>query len=218
MDSIDFKKINKDLYFPKEMPAQIAVPAMKFLMVDGKGNPNTEGGEYPAAVELLYGLSYAIKMSPKSGAAPEGYFNYSVPPLEGLWWMKDELDTDFTQKDHYFWTSMIRQPDFVTQDVFVRVCETLKKKKPSVDVSKARLAVYDEGLCVQCMHVGPYRDEPRTVAKIEEYVKKAGLTEDIGTKLADGMIRRHHEIYLSDPRKSKPEAMKTVLRHPVRTE
>jgi hypothetical protein len=216
MKIMDFKKEYKDLYLPKETPVQIEVPAMTFLMVDGKGNPNTEGGEYQTAVELLYGLSYAIKMSPKSGVAPEGYVDYVVPPLEGMWWMKDEQDMDFTQKDKYYWTSMIRQPDFVTQEVLARACEVVLKKKPSADLRKARLVVFTEGLCVQCMHIGPYGDEPRTVAKIEEYVKEAGLTEDIGTRLPDGMIRRHHEIYLSDPRKSKPEAMKTILRHPVR--
>lgn len=216
MDTIDFKKINKDLYFPKDTPAAIEVPTMRYIMVDGKGNPNDEGGEYSSAVELLYGLSYTLKMSPKAGAAPEGYFEYVVPPLEGLWWMEDETDMDFSQKDKYCWTSMIRQPDFVAQDVFLRACGALAKKKPSIDVSKARLAVFCEGFCVQCMHGGPYSDERRTISKIETYVRSAGFEEDIGTKLPDGMIRRHHEIYLSDPRKVLPEAMKTVLRHPVR--
>ena len=215
MAATDYKKTDRTLYFPKELPSVIVVPPMTFIKVEGKGNPGEENGEYAAAVELLYGLSYTIRMSAKSGHAPEGYFEYVVPPLEGLWWMQDETDMDFSHKDKYLWTSMIRQPEFVTRDVFAWACEALRKKKPDLDVSKARLAVFSEGLCVQCMHIGPFSDERRTVAKMEAFVREEGFLEDIGTRLPDGMIRRHHEIYLSDPRKGKPEALKTVLRHPV---
>ncbi len=216
MEKLDYKKQYKDLYLPKESPAQVLIPQMNFIMVDGKGNPNKEGGEYQQAVELLYALSYTIKMSNKNNCAPDGYFEYVVPPLEGLWWLNDEADADFTQKDKYCWTSMIRQPEFVTKDVFQWACKEVEKKKPLLDVSKARLQVFEEGLCIQAMHIGPYHEEPKTIAKIENYINQNGFSNDIGSILPDGTVRRHHEIYLNDPRKTKPEKIKTILRHPVR--
>ena len=213
-EKLDYKKKYKDLYLPKQKPTVIEIPTMTFIMVNGSGNPNTLGGEYEKAVELLYGLSYTIKMSKNSGCKPEGYFDYVVPPLEGLWWLEEE-NMDFTEKSKYCWTSMIRQPEFVTKEVFQWACEELRRKKPQIDSSKAYLQTFSEGLCVQIMHTGPYDDEPKTIKLIGTYISDNNLKNAISSVEADGRIRRHHEIYLSDPRKTAPEKMKTVLRHPV---
>jgi len=213
-EKIDYKKKYKDLYLPKQKPMVVDVPTMTFIMVNGSGNPNNEEGEYQQAVELLYGLAYIIKMSKRNGYEPEGYFDYVVPPLEGLWWLEDD-NMDFTLKNKYCWTSMIRQPEFVTKEVFEWACEELKRKKPIIDTSKAYLETFSEGLCVQIMHIGPYDNEPTSVKLIENYISENNLKDAISTAYLDGRIRRHHEIYLSDPRKTTPEKMKTVLRHPV---
>ncbi len=216
MVKMDYKKHYKDLYLPKETPVKIMIPSISFFMVNGKGDPNIEGGEYQQAVEVLYALSYTIKMSPKKNSAPDGYYEYVVPPLEGLWWLEDENDMDFTQKGKFCWTAMIRQPGFVTDDVFQWACGEVKKKKPELDVHKAAFRAFEEGLCVHALHIGPYDDEPRTIEKIEKYINENGFINDIGAVLPDGLVRRHHEIYLSDPRKTKPEKLKTVIRHPVK--
>ncbi|MFT5873487.1 MAG: hypothetical protein ACI8WT_002432 [Clostridium sp.] len=213
-EKLDYKKKYKDLYLPKQKPVVVDVPTMTFIMVNGSGNPNTCGGEYQLAVELLYGLSYAIKMSKRNGCDPKGYFDYVVPPLEGLWWL-EEANKDFTQKNKYCWTSMLRQPEFVTKEVFQWACEELKRKKPQLDISKANFETYTEGLCVQIMHIGPYDDEPKTIELIETYISDNNLKNAISSTYPDGRIRRHHEIYLSDPRKTAPEKLKTILRHPV---
>lgn len=209
-DKLDYKKEYKDLYAPKTAPAEILVPPIKFIAVNGAGDPNEEGGAYKNTVGLLYTLSYTIKMSRMGGNAPEGYFDYVVPPLEGLWWMADgSHGVDYSRKSDFCWVSMIRQPDFVTPEVFQWACGEARRKK-DVDPSAARLETLDEGLCVQCMHIGSYDEEPATVAKIESYIRENGLVNDIGD------VRRHHEIYLSDPRKADPAKLKTVLRVPVR--
>lgn len=217
MDKIDYKLLNKELYSPKTEPSAINVPAMNFIMVDGYGNPNDEGGEYHQAVELLYALSYTIKMDRKKSplSKDNNCPDYVVPPLEGLWWLEDENDMDFTQKSKFCWTSMIRQPEFITQELFLQAKEVVSKKKPELDVTKARLETFEEGLCVQCMHLGPYDLEPGTIEKIDHFIKSQGLKYAIGAQLPDGKIRRHHEIYLGDPRKTEPSKMKTVIRHPV---
>jgi len=212
----DFKKEYKDLYMPKVEPVIIDVPEFSFIKVDGKGNANTEGGEFYQAVELLYTLSYTIKMSSKSGNQPQGFFEYVVPPLEGLWWFNDSTDKDFSQKDKYLWTSMIRQPEFVTQEVFDWACKEAARKKPRLDTSKARFQSFTEGLCVQMMHIGPYADEPKTIALMVEFIKENNYQNAIGDVRSDGSTKRHHEIYLSDPRKTEPSKMKTVLRHPIK--
>ena len=206
--TIDYKKTEKYLYQPKTTPSIINVPEMVFIAVDGKGDPNTSE-EYKAAVEALFGLSWAIKMSRMSGAQPEGYFDYVVPPLEGLWWSLDGGMADYSDKSSFCWTSMIRQPEFVTMEVFAFTKTALAKKKPDVDTSKARLVKITEGLCVQAMHIGSYDDEPATVAAMEQYAADNGYAIDISD------TRRHHEIYLSDPRKVVAEKLKTVIRHPV---
>lgn len=216
-DKIDYKKEYKDLYLPKREPSFVTVPPMSFIMVDGKGDPNTSQ-EYQEAMEILYGLSFMIKMSKMHGNQPEGYFEYVVPPLEGLW--RFENDTfSFAQlmdKSRFVWTSMIRQPEFVTQDVFTWAVSELKKKKPDLPVEKARFEMLEEGLCAQVMHIGPYDTEPESIQKLENFVAENGYGEAISAPLPSGQAGRHHEIYLGDPRRTAPEKLKTVLRHPVR--
>jgi len=191
---IDFKKEQKDLYQPKTTPSIIDVPEMLFIAADGKGDPNTSA-EYAAAVGALFGLSWAIKMSNKA------VLEYVVAPLEGFW-----SAADSTEKSNFEWTALIRQPDFVTEEIL----QAAKSKMPDLDTSKARLVRITEGLCVQAMHIGPYDDEPATIAAMERYAVETGYAIDISD------ARRHHEIYLSDPRKTAPEKLKTVIRHPVR--
>jgi hypothetical protein len=206
--TFDFKKEYKDLYQPKTEPLVIDVPEMVFIMVDGTGNPNTSE-EYKSAVEILYGLSYAVKMSKMSKTQPSGYYDFVVAPLEGLWWLNDGSEAWYKDKSKYCWTSMIRQPDFVDTAAFEAAKIELSKKKPNLDTSRARLERFTEGLCVQAMHIGSYDDEPRTNAAITRFISENDYVSDInGT-------RRHHEIYLNDPRKTAPEKLKTVIRHPI---
>ena len=210
---IDYKKTEKDLYQPKTTPSIIDVPEMVFIAVDGMGDPNTSEA-YKTAVEVLYGLSYSIKMSKMGGIAPIGYFECVVPPLEGLWYVDNGFFRDggaaIADKEKFIWTSMIRQPDFVTSDVFEYARTILAKKKPELDTSKARLMKFTEGLCVQVMHLGSYDSEPATIAAMDKYAIDNGYVIDIGDTC------RHHEIYLNDPRKTTPEKLKTVIRHPIR--
>ena len=206
-DMLDFKKEYKDLYLPKDEPALVMVPAMSFIMVRGRGDPNAE--EYQQAALLLYALCYTIKMSKMSGSQPEGYAEYVMPPLEGLWGCCSGKSFDISQRGEWVWTSMIRQPSFVTQEVFAWACEQVAKKKPALNTAKARLASFDEGLCVQIMHHGPFAGEQASIDKIEKYITKNHLADDCSNE------RMHHEIYLSDQRKTLPEKLKTVLRHPV---
>lgn len=213
---LDYKKQYKDLYMPKAKPCIIDVPAMSFIMVDGKGNPNDEEGDYQKAVEVLYTLANTIKWSKMGTDKPNGYFDYIIPPLEGLWWLNDDTSDDFSKKDKYCWTSMIRQPEFVTPDVFAWACQEIAIKKPLLDLSKARYEVFTEGLCVQMMHLGPFDEEWKTNAQIDVFIESNGLVSAISDQLPDGRIRRHHEIYLKDARKVNPINMKTVLRHPVK--
>ncbi len=211
MEKLDYKKAYKDLYQPPAKPSVIEVPEMIFIAVDGEGNPNTCAA-YKEALEILYGLSFTVKMSKMNGTQPEGYFEYVVPPLEGLWYC-DEIyfnGLNVTDKDKFRWTSMIRQPEFVTEEVFYAAKETLNKKKPALDLSKIRYMKLTEGLCVQIMHIGSYDSEQESIEKISEFISRNGYKEDF----SDG--RFHHEIYLSDPRKCAPERLRTVIRHPVK--
>lgn len=204
---IDFKKTEKDLYLPKTTPSIIDVPQMTFIAVNGKGDPNTSN-EYAHAVELLYGLSYSIKMSSKK------ILEYVVPPLEGFWSVDDDFrggGAPISDKSRFIWTMVIRQPDFVTEDIFESAKKALAKKKPGLDISLAKLVTFTEGLCVQVMHIGPYDDEPATIAALDGFAADNGYIVDI-----DDNMRRHHEIYISDPRKVEPGKLKTVIRHPVR--
>lgn len=208
---LDYKKEYKDLYQPPKKPSIIDVPEMVFIAVDGHGDPNTSP-EYKLAMEILYGLSFTVKMSKMDGSQPEGYFDYVVPPLEGLW-SADGTEFDglnITDKNKFKWVSMIRQPEFVTSEVFETAREKLAKKKPSLDVSRARFMRFTEGLCVQIMHTGSYDSEPESILQLKKYISENGYSEDFSN------VRMHHEIYLSDPRRCAPEKLKTVIRHPVK--
>ncbi|MFR2534418.1 MAG: GyrI-like domain-containing protein [Clostridia bacterium] len=209
MEKIDFKKEYKDLYLPKTTPMLIQVPKMKFIIVEGQGNPNEVEGAYKQAIQILYALSFTIKMSKMGEKKIEGYYEYVVPPLEGLWWMDNYEGIDYAHKEDFKWISMIRQPEFVTKEVFDWACKEASQKK-NINVEKAKFIEMEEGLCVQCMHKGSYDEEPSTIQKIENYIKKQGLENAIGKQ------RRHHEIYLSDPRKAKVDNLKTVIRIPVK--
>lgn len=209
--AFDFKKEYKEFYMPKSKPSIVMVPSMNYIAVRGQGDPNLEDGEYKQAIGMLYGIAYTIKMSKKSDHQIEGYFDYVVPPLEGFWWQDGVTGVDYGHKETFKWISVIRLPVFVTREDFDWAVEEATQKKKQ-DFSKAEFLTCDEGLCVQCMHVGPYDDEPATVALMHEYMKKQGYALDITDQ------RLHHEIYLSDARKVDPEKLKTVIRHPIRKE
>lgn len=211
MDKLDYKKAYKELYFPKSTPSLIQVPQMTFIQVTGEGDPNT-CQEYKDAMEILYGLSWGIKMNRKGDERPEGYFEYTVFPLEGMWQLEDSAIDGGVIKDksNFKWISMIRQPDFVTPEVFEKAKERLLKKKPGIDFSNTKLVLYEEGLCCQIMHIGPFDTEAATIEKLEAYIREAGYVTDITEE------RQHHEIYLSDFRKTAPEKLKTVIRHPIK--
>lgn len=215
IDKFDYKKINKELYLPKAIPVIVNVPKMNFLMIDGKGSPNDPDGEYGKSVEVLYAISYTISMSNKSDKDIKDFFKYVVPPLEGLWWMKEDILFDVKRKDDLIWTSMIRQPEFVDDEVLKWAVEEVNKKKPYLDTSKVRLSTYTEGLCVQMMHIGHFDTEDVTVRKIDRYAQESGYKSSISKMSLEGILKRHHEIYLSDPRKVDPLKMKTVVRHPI---
>ena len=205
----DFKKEHKEYYMPKDKPSVVTVPAMNYIAVRGEGDPNAEDGAYKRAIGLLYGIAFTIKMSKKGDHRIEGYFDYVVPPLEGFWWQDGVRGIDCAHKEQFKWISVIRLPDFVTKaDFDWAVAEAARKKK--TDCSSAEFFTYDEGLCVQCMHIGAYDDEPATVERMHRYMAEQGYTLDITD------WRLHHEIYLSDARKVAPEKLKTVIRHPIR--
>lgn len=206
----DFKKEEKALYHPKTEPSLVTVPPMLFLAVEGRGDPNEPGGAYFAAVQTLYALSYTIKMSKMGAREIPGFFDYTVAPLEGLWWMEDgRPGVDYQNKAGFCWISMIRQPDFVTEEVLDWAKAEAKRKK-GVDCAAARLMTYDEGLCVQCLHIGAYDDEPATGAKMDAFLAQNGCGNDIGE------VRKHHEIYFSNPRTAETDKWKTILRHPIK--
>lgn len=207
--AFDFKKEYKEFYLPKNKPSFITVPPMNFIAVRGKGNPNEEGGAYKRSINLLYGIAYTIKMSKFGDHRIDGYFDYVVPPLEGLWWQKGSVDSiDYSRKEDFEWISMIRLPEFVTEEEFSWAVAEASEKK-NADFSEAEYLTYNEGRCVQCMHRGPYDDEPATIEAMDRFAREQGYLPDMNGP------RRHHEIYLSDVRKCKPENLKTVIRHPI---
>jgi len=221
--AFDYKKEYKEFYLPKNKPGIVEVPPMNYIAVRGKGNPNVEGSEYKNSIGLLYGIAFTIKMSKKSDHQIAGYFDYVVPPLEGFWWQEaqtvnQELTSgeqgvtqgiDFSRKEDFQFLSVIRLPDFVTKEDYEWAIEEATKKKKT-DYSKVEFLTYNEGLCVQCMHIGPYDDEPATIERMHEFMIAQGYELDItGTRL-------HHEIYLSDARRVAPEKLKTVIRHPIK--
>lgn len=207
--AFDYKKEYKEYYLPKNKPVIATIPKMNYIAVRGKGNPNDDNGEYKNCIELLYAIAYTIKMSYKSSHKIEGYFEYVVPPLEGFWWQDGSTTIDYSNKDSFNFISLIRLPDFVTKaDFDWAIQEATKKKK--MDFSSVEFLTYDEGICVQCMHLGSYDDEPKTVALMHSFMAENGYALDI-TK-----SRYHHEIYLSDPRKCDADKLKTVIRHPIK--
>lgn len=207
--AFDYKKEYKEFYMPKNKPGIVEIPKMNYIAVRGNGNPNDENGEYKNSITLLYGIAYTIKMSYKSTHRIAGFFEYVVPPLEGFWRQEDSVEMDYSRKEDLNFISVIRLPDFVTEEDFRWAAEEASKKKKT-DFSGAEFLSVDEGICVQCMHIGSYDDEPATVEIMHRYMEENGYVLDI----AD--TRLHHEIYLSDPRKCETSRLKTVIRHPIR--
>jgi len=204
----DFKKEYKEFYMPTNTPGIVTVPRMNYISVRGHGDPNEENGQYKASISQLYSVAFTIKMSKKGVYRIEGYFDYVVPPLEGFWWQNDMRVLDYEHKEKLNFISAIRLPDFVTKaDFDWAIGEATKKKK--IDLSKVEFVTYDEGECVQCMHIGSYNNEPSTVEVMHEYMECRGFKLDITEK------RMHHEIYLSDPRRTASDKLKTVIRHPI---
>ena len=207
--AFDYKKEYKEFYMPKNKPSIVEIPKMNYIAVRGKGNPNDEEGEYKKTIGLLYGIAFTIKMSYKGTHKIDGYFEYVVPPLEGFWWQYGRVGIDYNQKEELNFISIIRLPDFVTKKDFDWAIEEATKKKKQ-DFSKVEFLTYDEGICVQCMHVGSYDNEPATVELMHKYMEENGYVLDITDK------KFHHEIYLSDPRKCNENKLKTVIRHPIK--
>ena len=207
--AFDFKKEYKEYYLPKNKPSIVDVPKMNYITVRGKGNPNEENGDYQNMLGLLYGVAYTIKMSYKGDHKIDGFFEYVVPPLEGFWWQDGKDGIDYNHKERLNFISIIRLPDFVTKADFDWAIEEATKKKKQ-DFSRVEFLTYDEGLCVQCMHIGSYDDEPATVELMHKFAEDNDYELNITDK------RYHHEIYLSDPRKCDVSKLKTVIRHPIK--
>lgn len=207
--AFDYKKEYKEFYMPKKKPSIVEIPKMNYIAVRGKGNPNDENGEYKNSIGLLYAIAFTIKMSYKGTHKIDGYFEYVVPPLEGFWWQENTQGFDYNRKEDMHFISVIRLPDFVTEDDFKwAVDEAIQKKKQ--DFSKVEFFTYDEGVCVQCMHIGSYDNEPETATLMHKHMEENGYELDITDS------RLHHEIYLSDPRRCDESKLKTVLRHPIK--
>ena len=207
--AFDFKKEYKEFYMPKSKPAIVTVPKANYIAVRGKGNPNEEDGAYQKAISVLYAIAYTLKMSYKTDYKINGFFEYVVPPLEGFWWQEDINGIDYGNKDSFNWISVLRLPDFISRENFDWAVNTAAKKK-KLDCSSAEFLTIDEGLCVQIMHIGPFDDEPESVAKMDAYLSENGYENDLSD------TRLHHEIYMSDARKVAPEKWKTVIRHPIK--
>lgn len=207
--AFDFKKEYKEFYMPKNKPEIVTVPKANYIAVRGQGDPNEEGGAYQQALSILYAVAYTLKMSYKSDYKIEGFFEYVVPPLEGFWWQEHADGVDYSDKSAFHWISVIRLPDFVTQRDFDWAVQTASKKK-KLDCSSAEFLTLEEGLCVQIMHLGPFDDEPKSVALMDAFLREHSCENDLNEK------RLHHEIYMTDARKVAPEKWKTVIRHPIR--
>nr|CAI9744660.1 hypothetical protein [uncultured bacterium] len=205
----DFKKEYKEFYLPPAKPVIVIVPKANYIAVRGKGDPNDESGAYQQAIGVLYAVAYTLKMSYKTDHRIEGFYDYVVPPLEGFWWQEGIEGIDYRDKSTFCWISVIRLPDFITQADFDWAVENASKKK-KIDCSNAEFLTIDEGLCVQIMHIGPYDNEPASVALMDRFLAENGYENDITA------TRLHHEIYLSDARKVAPEKWKTVIRHPIK--
>lgn len=206
--AFDYKKEYKEFYMPKNKPEIVEVPPMNYIAVRGSGNPNEEGSEYKQSIGLLYAIAFTIKMSKMGSHKIEGYFDYVVPPLEGFWWQENTEGIDYGRKEDFQFISVIRLPDFVTKEDFDWAIDEATRKKKQ-DFSKVEFLEYDEGLCVQCMHIGSYDNEPETIDKMNDFIEQQGYRTDFSGG------RLHHEIYLSDARRVAPEKLKTVIRHPI---
>ena len=207
--AFDFKKEYKEFYLPKNTPEIVSVPRANYIAVRGQGDPNQEGGAYQQAIGVLYAVAYTLKMSYKTDHRIAGFYEYVVPPLEGFWQQEGVKGVDYGNKAAFRWISVIRLPDFVTEADLAWAAETAAKKK-KLDCSAAEVLTVEEGLCVQIMHLGPFDDEPATVALMDRFLAETGYENDLSD------TRLHHEIYLSDARKVPPEKWKTVIRHPIR--
>ena len=207
--AFDFKKEYKEFYLPKNRPEIVTVPPANYIAVRGQGDPNEESGAYQRAIQVLYAVAYTLKMSYKTDYRIEGFYDYVVPPLEGFWWQEGIPGVDYSDKAAFHWISVIRLPDFVTEKDLRWAAETATKKK-KLDCSSAEFLTVEEGLCVQILHIGPYDDEPESVALMDRYLAEQGYVNDLSDS------RLHHEIYLSDARKVEPAKWKTVIRHPIR--
>lgn len=207
--AFDFKKEYKEFYMSKSVPEIVTVPKVNYIAVRGMGDPNQKGGAYQSAVSILYAVAYTLKMSYKTDYRIEGFFEYVVPPLEGFWWQEGVDGIDYGDKSTFHWISVIRLPEFVTKKDFDWAVEEAARKK-KLDCSLAEFLTIEEGLCVQIMHIGPFDNEPSTVALMDQYIAENGYANDMNE------TRRHHEIYLSDARKAAPEKWKTIIRHPIR--
>lgn len=207
--AFDFKKEYKEFYMPKKQPEIVEVPKANYIAVRGTGDPNEEGGAYKQAIGLLYAVAYTLKMSYKTDHKIAGFFEYVVPPLEGFWWQEGVDGINYVDKAAFKWISVIRLPDFITREDFDWAVETASKKK-KLDCSSAEFLTIEEGLCVQIMHIGSFDSEPESVALMDKYLAENGCENDLSES------RLHHEIYLSDVRKSAPEKWKTVIRHPIK--
>jgi hypothetical protein len=198
----EWRKKDKEIYLPKTNPTIIDVPKMNYFTLKGKGNPNSE--VFKECVEALYALSYAIRMMPKKGIHPEGYFEYTVFPLEGVWDLDEEgRQMEVLDKNRLVYKVMIRQPDFVTEELYVDAKSLVSNKVPEKWLNAIRFEEIDEGLCVQCLHIGSYDAEQETFTKMEKFCASNNLLRT---------DKRHREIYISDPRKTESEKLKTVLR------
>ena len=209
--AFDFKKEYKEFYMSKSVPEIVTVPKANYIAVRGMGDPNQEGGAYQSAVSILYAVAYTLKMSYKTDYRIEGFFEYVVPPLEGFWWQEGVDGIDYGDKSTFHWISVIGLPEFVTKKDFDWAVEEAARKK-KLDCSLAEFLTIEEGLCVQIMHIGPFDNEPSTVALMDQYIAENGYANDMNE------TRLHHEIYLSDARKAAPEKWKTIIRHPIRTQ
>lgn len=207
--AFDFKKEYKEFYMPKKQPEIVEVPKANYIAVRGAGDPNEEGGAYKQAIGVLYAVAYTLKMSYKTDYKIAGFFEYVVPPLEGFWWQEGVDGINYADKAAFKWISVIRLPDFITREDFDWAVETASKKK-KLDCSSAEFLTIEEGLCVQIMHIGSFDSEPESAALMDKYLAENGYANDLSES------RLHHEIYLSDVRKSAPEKWKTVIRHPIK--
>ena len=207
--AFDFKKEYKEFYMPKNKPQIVNIPKANYIAVRGKGNPNEKGGAYQQAVGVLYAVAYTLKMSYKTDHCIKGFYDYVVPPLEGFWWQEGIDGVNYSDKSAFDWISVIRLPDFITEADFDWAVQIASKKK-KIDCSCAEFLTIDEGLCVQIMHIGPYDNEPASVALMDKVLAENGYENDMTPS------RLHHEIYLSDARKVAPENWKTVIRHPIK--